>query len=532
MTLKPSDPPRDHTTEHYHHPSPEQTESHLQELFSEEEQGYHKGLKPRQIQMIAIGGAIGTGLFLGAGGRLASAGPILVVAYALCGFFAFLVLRALGELVMHRPSSGSFVSYAREFFGEKAAFTAGWLYWLNWAMTSIVDVTAVALYMNFFKKYWEPLAQVPQWAFALTALVLVLGLNLVSVKVFGEMEFWFALIKVVALVSFLLLGTYFVIFGTPVEGQQVGFSLIADNGGWLPNGLLPAIVVIQGVVFAYAGVELIGTTSGEAQNPEKVIPKAINTVVVRILVFYVGSVLLLSLLLPYSAYQAGVSPFVTFFGSIGFDGADAIMNLVVLTAALSSLNAGLYSTGRILHSMSMAGSAPKFAGRMNKAGVPYGGIALTAVVTLLGVGLNAVVPEDAFEIVLNVACLGILGSWATIVLCQLKLLSWAKKGLLQRPSFRMFGAPYTGYLVLVFLAGVLVLVGFDYPVGTWTVGSIAVIVPLLILGWFGCRKRITAIAQQRAGFTGQFAVIANRPLAEKNRRDQGRDDEPHSDPLG
>ena len=182
-------------------PGPEETESHLQELFSEEEQGYHKGLKPRQIQMIAIGGAIGTGLFLGAGGRLAAAGPILVFAYALCGFFAFLVLRALGELVMHRPSSGSFVSYAREFFGEKAAFTAGWLYWLNWAMTSIVDVTAVALYMNFFKKYWEPLAHVPQWVFALAALVLVLGLNLVSVKVFGEMEFWFALIKVVALVS-------------------------------------------------------------------------------------------------------------------------------------------------------------------------------------------------------------------------------------------------------------------------------------------------------------------------------------------
>jgi L-asparagine permease len=521
MTLKPSIPAGKPQPQHYHQPAPEETESHLQELFSEEEQGYHKGLKPRQIQMIAIGGAIGTGLFLGAGGRLAAAGPILVFAYALCGFFAFLVLRALGELVMHRPSSGSFVSYAREFFGEKAAFTAGWLYWLNWAMTSIVDVTAVALYMNFFKKYWEPLAHVPQWVFALAALVLVLGLNLVSVKVFGEMEFWFALIKVVALVSFLLLGTYFVIFGTPVEGQQVGFSLISDNGGWLPNGLLPAVIVIQGVVFAYAGVELIGTTSGEAQNPKKVIPKAINTVVVRILVFYVGSVLLLSLLLPYSAYQAGVSPFVTFFGSIGFEGADAIMNMVVLTAALSSLNAGLYSTGRILHSMSMAGSAPRFAGRMNKAGVPYGGIALTAFVTLLGVGLNAVVPDEAFEIVLNVACIGILGSWATIVLCQLKLLSWSKRGLLQRPAFRMFGAPYTGYLVLVFLAGVLVLVGFDYPVGTFTVGSLVVIIPLLVLGWFLCRTRITAIAEERSGYTGQYPVIANRPLADQNRRGPG-----------
>ena len=239
--------------------------------------------------MIAIGGAIGTGLFLGAGGRLAQAGPALVLIYALCGFFAFLVLRAMGELVLHRPSSGSFVSYAREFYGEKAAFTAGWLYWLNWAMTAIVDVTAVALYMKFFGKYSPFIDSVPQWVWALIALAVVLSLNLVSVKVFGEMEFWFALIKVVALVAFLVVGTYFVIFGTPVDGQQVGLSLISDNGGWLPNGLLPAIVIIQGVVFAYASIELIGTTAGETENPEKVMPKAINTVIIRIGIFYVGS---------------------------------------------------------------------------------------------------------------------------------------------------------------------------------------------------------------------------------------------------
>ena len=158
-------------------------------LLHAEDKGYHKSLKPRQIQMIAIGGAIGTGLFLGAGGRLNAAGPSLVIAYAVCGFFAFLILRALGELVLHRPSSGSFVSYAREFYGEKAAFISGWFYWINWATTTIVDITAAALYMNFFKRYWPALAAVPQWVFALAALVVVLGLNLVSVKVFGELEF-------------------------------------------------------------------------------------------------------------------------------------------------------------------------------------------------------------------------------------------------------------------------------------------------------------------------------------------------------
>ena len=378
-------------------------------------------------------------------------------------------------------------------------------------MTSIGDVTAVALYMNFFKKYWEPIANVPQWVFALGALVVVLGLNLLSVKVFGELEFWFALIKVVALVSFLVVGVIFVVFGTPVDGQQVGFSLIQDNGGWLPNGLLPAILLVQGVVFAYGGVELLGTAAGETEHPAKVIPRAINTVIVRLAVFYVGSVLLLSLLLPYTAYQAGISPFVTFFGSIGWDGADAIMNMVVLTAALSSLNAGLYSTGRILHSMSKAGSAPKFVGRMNSAGVPYGGIALTAVVTLMGVGLNALVPGEAFEIALNVVCLGILSTWGTIVLCQLRLFSWSKKGLLERPAFRMFGAPYTGYLTLGFLFCVLVLIALDYPVGTFTVGSLALIIPALVLGWYLCRDEIAAIADERSGFTGEYPVIAGRP---------------------
>jgi len=474
-----------------------------------EDSGYQKSLKGRQIQMIAIGGAIGTGLFMGAGGRLASAGPALMFSYAVCGIFAFLILRALGELVLHRPTSGSFISYAREFYGEKAAFVTGWLYWLNWAMTAIVDITAIALYMHFFASYVTWIGNVPQWAWALAALLIVLGLNLVSVKVFGEMEFWFALIKVVALVAFLLVGTYFVIFGTPVPGRDVGFNLIAQNGGLFPNGLLPVVIVMQGVVFAYASIELIGTTAGETAHPEKVIPKAINTVIVRIAIFYVGSLVLLSMLLPFTSYKAGESPFVTFFGSIGIQGAGPIMNMVVLTAAMSSLNAGLYSTGRILRSMSMSGSAPRFAARLNKRGVPYGGIALTAAVACLGVLLNAIVPGAAFEIVLNMASLGIISAWGMIILCQLALFRLAKQGTAVRPSFRMFGAPYTGYVTLVFLVSVVVLMAFDTPVGTWTVASILVIIPTLIGGWYLCRGRIRAIADQRDGSTGPHPVSAH-----------------------
>lgn len=468
---------------------------HERQVELAEEAGYHKALKPRQVQMIAIGGAIGTGLFLGAGGRLAVAGPALIFVYALCGFFAFLVLRALGELIMHRPTSGSFVSYAREFYGEKMAFAVGWMYWLNWAMTSVADVTAVAIYMNFFKQYVPWMQGIDQWVFALGALIIVLAMNMLSVKVFGELEFWFSLIKVIALATFLVVGVYFVIFGTPIEGHVTGFSLITDNGGFFPNGILPAFIIVQGVLFAYASIELIGTTAGETEDPRKVIPGAIRTVVFRLLVFYVGSVLLLSLLLPYTAYKGGESPFVTFFGSIGIEGADIIMNLVVLTAVLSSLNAGLYSTGRILHSMAVSGSAPAALAKMNKAGVPYGGIAVTAVVTVIGVILNAIVPAAAFEIALNVAALGIICAWSAIVLCQLKLWHLSRRGEMNRPDFRLFGAPYTGILTLVFLFAVLVLMAFDYPAGTWTVGSLIIIVPALVAGWYMLRGRIHELAK-------------------------------------
>ncbi|MGP4693715.1 amino acid permease [Agrobacterium cavarae] len=481
--------------------------NHERQVEIQEDFGYHKALKPRQIQMIAIGGAIGTGLFLGAGGRLAIAGPALIFVYAICGFFAFLVLRALGELIMHRPTSGSFVSYAREFYGEKMAFAVGWMYWMNWAMTSVADVTAVALYMNFFKQYVPWMQGIDQWVFALGALIIVLGMNMLSVKVFGELEFWFSLIKVLALFTFLIVGVYFVIFGTPIESHVTGFSLIADNGGFFPNGILPAFIIIQGVLFAYASIELIGTTAGETEDPRKVMPKAIRTVVFRLLVFYVGSVLLLTLLLPYTAYKAGESPFVTFFGSIGVEGADIIMNLVVLTAVLSSLNAGLYSTGRILHSMAVSGSAPAALAKMNKAGVPYGGIAVTAVVTVLGVILNAIVPSEAFEIALNLAALGIICAWGVIVLCQLKLWHLSRQGKMQRPDFSMIGAPYTGILTLVFLFGVLVLMAFDYPAGTYTVGSLIVIAPTLVGGWYLMRGRIQELSKAQqlrdAGARGQ-----------------------------
>ncbi|GAA4664771.1 amino acid permease [Frondihabitans cladoniiphilus] len=493
--------------------------------FSHEQDGFQKGLKPRQLQMIAIGGAIGTGLFLGAGGRLASAGPSLAIVFAICGVFAFFILRALGELVLHRPSSGSFISYAREFFGEKFAYAAGWMYFLNWAMTAIVDTTAVALYL----KFWSAFTSAPQWLLALCALAVVLTLNLLAVKVFGEMEFWFALIKVTALVVFLVIGIVWLAAAFPVthDGETVrtGFSIISSHGGIFPKGVLPSVLVVTGVVFAYAAIELVGTASGETQNPEKVVPRAINTVIIRIAVFYVGSLVLLSLLLPYTAYKAGTSPFVTFFSSLGNpqvgDIAGTIMNFVVLTAALSSLNAGLYSTGRVLHSMGMNGSAPKFTTVMSKGGVPYGGILLTTAITLLGVGLNAIVPDQAFEIVLNVSALGIITAWGTIILCQMKFRQFVRDGKAKAPTFRMPGAPYTSWVTLAFLAVVLVLMAIDWPIGSLTVASLIIIIPLLVLGWFLQRDRILSIANIREGITGPFPVTGRDPSGQVPRDEKG-----------
>ncbi|MCS0636082.1 amino acid permease [Streptomyces sp. LP05-1] len=456
--------------------------------------GYSKDLKSRHINMIAIGGAIGTGLFLGAGGRLAGAGPSLAVAYAVCGVFAFFVVRALGELVLYRPSSGAFVSYAREFMGEKGAYTAGWLYFLNWSTTAVADITAAATYAHF----WAMFSDIPQWILAMIALAVVLTANLISVKYFGEMEFWFAIIKVAALVIFMLVGIYLVVTQHEVGGHTPGLATITDSGGIFPMGMLPMLMVVQGVVFAYASVELCGVAAGETESPEKIMPKAINSIMWRVGLFYVGSVVLLALLLPYTSYSADQSPFVTVFDKLGVPGAAGVMNLVVLTAALSSLNSGLYSTGRILRSMAMSGSAPKFTGLMNKGQVPYGGILLTAGFGVLGVALNAFVPDDAFEIVLNLASIGILGTWAMIMLCSLLFWNRSKEGAVERPSYKLPWAPYTQIATLVFLATVVVLMWWGGGVGRTTVNCLPLIAAALVGGWFMVRKRVLALAAGRA----------------------------------
>ena len=458
--------------------------------------GYAKHLKNRHIQMIGIGGAIGSGLFLGSAGRLNEAGPSLIFSYAICGAVAMIVVRALGEMVLHRPSSGAFVSYSREFIGEKGAYAAGWFHFLNWAFTLIADATAIATFLYF----WKPVSDaLPKWALALIALAIVLAINLIGVKLFGEVEFWFSIIKVAMLVVFMVVAIYFIATSHQLGPDTAGLRNITDHGGMFPNGPSHMWTLMSGVIFAYAAMELIGVAAGETENPREVMPKAVRSVLWRILIFYVGTITLFSLLLPHTAYQADTSPFVTVFDRIGFHIGGVkmadIMTVVLVTAVASSMNSGLYSTGRVLRSMAEAGTAPRYLRKMSKHQVPWAAIATTAAFGLIGVAINYAWPSDAFEIVLEVAVLGIIGVWAMILISHMMMVRKAKRGEMQRPDFQLKGAPFLNIVALGFLGFILVLMATQGGVLQKVVLIMGpVVAALMIGGWFLIRNRINAEA--------------------------------------
>ncbi|MGX1156710.1 L-asparagine transporter-like permease [Streptomyces albogriseolus] len=302
------------------------------------EEGYERGLGSRQVQMIAIGGAIGVGLFMGAGANIAKAGPSIILMYALAGVVIFFIMRALGELLLYRPVSGSFAEYAREFLGPFFGFVTGWTYWLMWVVTGMAELTAAAIYIHF----WFP--EIPQWVSALVFLVVLFGVNLISVKIFGEVEFWFSMIKVTAIIGMIVIGLGVLTLGFSDAGDTAAVSNLWSHDGFFPNGIGSSLMTLQGVMFAYLAVELVGVTAGESENPEKTLPKAINTLPWRIIVFYVGALLVILSVVRWTEFSAGESPFVHAFGKIGIPLAAGIVNFVVLTAALSSCNSGMYST--------------------------------------------------------------------------------------------------------------------------------------------------------------------------------------------
>lgn len=426
------------------------------------EEGLAQGLHPRHTRMIAIGGAIGVGLFLGSGAGIATAGPSLIVAYAVVGAFIFVVMRALGEMLLYRPVSGSFADYAREFLGPAYGFVTGWGYWITWGLIGMTEITAAGI----FVRYWFP--DVPQWLTALVALGALVLLNLARVGVFGEAEFWFASIKIVAIVGLLVGGLVVIAFGVGPAGDTATFAnLVALDvpgtaGGFLPFGITGLLLAVQIAVFSYQGAELVGMTAVETRDRERTIPRAINSVPLRIVLFYVGSLTVLMAVVPWDRFGPDSSPFVQALVQIGVPAAAGMLNFVVLTSALSSCSAGaLYSNARLLKRLADDGIAPRRFGRLSGNHVPAAGVLASGAFMLLGVGLNAVVPEQAFAYLLAICSLAALWTWGVILACHIAYRRRVADGTRPASPFRFPGAAVLAPAGIAFLAAVVVLMGFD-----------------------------------------------------------------------
>ncbi|PBC79633.1 D-serine/D-alanine/glycine:proton symporter (AAT family) [Streptomyces sp. TLI_235] len=420
-----------------------------------DEEGYARGLGSRQIQMIAIGGAIGTGLFLGAGTAISKAGPSLILSYAVAGLVIFVIMRALGELLTYRPVSGSFSEYAREFLGPFAGFVTGWTYWLFWVVTGMAETTAAAVYV----RYWAP--GVPQWASALAFLVLLYGANLISVKLFGEIEFWFSMVKVTAILGMILIGVGVLTLGFSDAGDTASVTHLWADGGFFPKGVGATVMTLQIVMFAYLGVELVGVTAGESEDPARTLPRAINTLPWRIALFYIGALVIILSLVPWQEFAPGVSPFVAAFEKVGIPAGASVINFVVLTAALSSCNSGMYSTGRMLRDLALRGQAPGRLTALNSRRTPAAAITVSCLLMGVGVVLNYLAPAKAFEYVTSVATVCGLWTWAVILVAQIRYRRAWQDGRLPAPTFKAPGGSWPSRLALAFLVLVVVLIGFD-----------------------------------------------------------------------
>ena len=334
-----------------------------------------RALKNRHIQMIALGGAIGTGLFYGSATVVKVAGPAIILSYLIGGIVIFFIMRALGEMAVDQPVSGSFSQYAYQYWGELAGFIAGWNYWFNYVVVGMAELSVIGIYIN----YWFP--DVPTWVSALVCLVAVTLINTINVKAYGEFEFWFAIIKVLAIIGMIIFGITMIIFGVGNSGQPTGISNLWTHGGFFPNGLQGMIMSLVLVMFSFGGVELIGITAGEAENPKKTIPHAINQVVWRILLFYIGALTVILAIFPWNEIEVTGSPFVQIFSHVGIPSAANLLNFVVLTAALSAYNSALYSNGRMLYGLAIQGNAPKIFGKLNAVGAPVTAVLVSTAFT-------------------------------------------------------------------------------------------------------------------------------------------------------
>jgi aromatic amino acid transport protein AroP len=407
-----------------------------------------RGLKNRHIQLIALGGAIGTGLFLGIAQTIQTAGPSVLLGYGIAGIIAFFIMRQLGEMVVDEPVAGSFSYFADKYFGPFAGFLSGWNYWVLYILVSMAELSAVGIYMH----YWWP--NLPTWVSALAFFVIINGINLSSVKSYGELEFWFAIIKVLAIVGMIVFGGWLLVSGH--AGPEAGIANLWQHGGFFPHGVSGLVMAMAVVMFSFGGLELVGITAAEADDPSHTIPRATNQVIYRILIFYVGALGVLLSLYPWQKVVTGGSPFVLIFHAMNSDIVANVLNLVVLTAALSVYNSGVYCNSRMLYGLAQQGNAPKSLLKVNRRGIPLVALGVSAVSTLVCVAVNYFMPGKAFELLMGLVVSALIINWAMISLIHLKFRR-DKARAHQTTSFQSLGYPLTNYVCLSFLAGVLVV---------------------------------------------------------------------------
>ncbi|EGO5043647.1 aromatic amino acid transporter AroP [Escherichia coli] len=442
-----------------------------------------RGLKNRHIQLIALGGAIGTGLFLGSASVIQSAGPGIILGYAIAGFIAFLIMRQLGEMVVEEPVAGSFSHFAYKYWGSFAGFASGWNYWVLYVLVAMAELTAVGKYIQF----WYP--EIPTWVSAAVFFVVINAINLTNVKVFGEMEFWFAIIKVIAVVAMIIFGGWLLFSGN--GGPQASVSNLWDQGGFLPHGFTGLVMMMAIIMFSFGGLELVGITAAEADNPEQSIPKATNQVIYRILIFYIGSLAVLLSLMPWTRVTADTSPFVLIFHELGDTFVANALNIVVLTAALSVYNSCVYCNSRMLFGLAQQGNAPKALASVDKRGVPVNTILVSALVTALCVLINYLAPESAFGLLMALVVSALVINWAMISLAHMKFRrAKQEQGVVTRFPALLY--PLGNWICLLFMAAVLVIMLMT-PGMAISVYLIPVWLIVLVIGYLFKEKTAKAV---------------------------------------
>ncbi|MGV2917868.1 amino acid permease [Streptomyces alfalfae] len=414
--------------------------------------GLKAGLKNRHLSMIAIGGVIGAGLFVGSSSGIAAAGPAILISYALVGAMVVLVMRMLGEMAAARPTSGSFSTYADQALGRWAGFSIGWLYWFFWVVVLAVEATAGAVILNG----WIP--AVPQWGWALIVMVVLTATNLVSVGSYGEFEFWFAGIKVVAIGAFVAIGLLAVFGVLPgSDNPGAGFAHLTDAGGFMPKGAGAILTGVLMVVFSFMGSEIVTLAAGESEDPQRAVTKATNSVIWRIGVFYLGSIFVVITLLPWnhkSITEDG--SYVAALNSIGIPHAGQVMNVIVLTAVLSCLNSGLYTASRMAFSLGQRGDAPKAFARTNARGVPQAAILGSVVFGFVAVWFNYQWKDTVFDFLLNSSGAVALFVWLIISFTQLRMRGIILREEPEKLVVKMWLFPYLTWVTIAMISFVLV----------------------------------------------------------------------------